>query len=181
MKDFLSNPFFRFISVACGLYLLWYVSYEFYLKPATFFDAAIIGNLVWLTEHFLQFLSFDLIVYESELYSNYVGIEGSPGVIVGAPCDGLILLVLFLVFVVSFPGSFKHKLWFVPLGMYSIHIINAIRITCLAIIVNYRPEWLQFNHDYTFTILVYAYVFFLWYLWVSYFSPLKKSLRVHEK
>ena len=27
------------------------------------------------------------------------------------------------------------------------------------------PEILDFNHTYTFTILVYGYVFYLWYLW----------------
>ena len=31
------------------------------------------------------------------------------------------------------------------------------------------PEWLKFNHDYTFTVLVYAVVFGLWYGWVRWF------------
>jgi hypothetical protein len=27
------------------------------------------------------------------------------------------------------------------------------------------PDWLEFNHDYTFTVLIYGLVFALWYLW----------------
>jgi hypothetical protein len=48
-------------------------------------------------------------------------------------------------------------------------------VAALAIIVDINPEWLDFNHDYTFTILVYAAVFALWYLWIEKFSPLKRK------
>ena len=42
--------------------------------------------------------------------------------------------------------------------------------TCNALAVD--PELLDFNHDYTFTIIVYAFVFMLWYIWIQRFSPL---------
>ena len=48
-----------------------------------------------------------------------------------------------------------------------IHLINAIRIVALAIIVDVNPDWLYFNHNYTFNIIVYSFVFILWYIWAK--------------
>ena len=31
----------------------------------------------------------------------------------------------------------------------------------------YRPEALAFNHDYTWTVLIYGFIFWLWYLWTE--------------
>jgi hypothetical protein len=53
--------------------------------------------------------------------------------------------------------------------------LNVLRIVALAIIMSVNEEWLAFNHDYTFTILVYAYVFALWMIWVQRFSPFAKK------
>ena len=174
MKGLLKNPLIRFIIYATSLYLLWYVLYEFYLKINTKFDDLVIDNLVFLTKKTLHLLGYNLVSYSETAFQNVVQIEDSLGVTVGAPCDGIVLLALFTVFIISFPGPWKHKLWFLPLGLIAVHLINVIRIVSLAIIVDINPAWLDFNHDYTFTIFVYAFVFFLWYIWVNRFSPLKK-------
>ena len=173
MKGVLKNPLFRFVLFASTLYLVWYVLYEFYIKIHTSFDEVVINNLVFLTKKFLHFLGYKLTSYSDAAYSSVVQIVDSLGITVGTPCDGIVLLALFTVFIIAFPGSWKHKLWFLPAGLISIHLINVLRIAALAIIVDINPAWLDFNHDYTFTILVYAYVFFLWYIWVNKFSPLK--------
>ena len=58
------------------------------------------------------------------------------------------------------------RLWYIPLGLALIHLSNLIRIASLVLILLYSPESLAFNHDYTFTIFVYAVIFALWYGWV---------------
>lgn len=175
MKGLLKNPLIKFILVATGLYLFWYILYEFYLKISTSFDNIVIDNLVFFTKKILLAFGYNLVSYSEIAYQNVVQIEDSLGVTVGAPCDGIVLLALFTVFILAFPGPWKHKIWFLPLGLISIHFINVLRIVSLAIIVDINPAWLDFNHDYTFTILVYAFVFFLWYIWVNKFSPLKNT------
>lgn len=134
-------------------------------------DEYVITNLIDITGAGLKCMGFDLIPYETERFANFVGIQGSIGLVVGAPCDGFILFILFFVFVIAYPGPIKHKLWFIPVGIASIHLINVIRLISLALIVNSSPESLNFHHDYTFTILVYLFVFFLWYIWVNKFAP----------
>ena len=40
-----------------------------------------------------------------------------------------------------------------------------VRVIVLARRQATSPEWLKFNHDYTFTVFIYGLVFALWYLW----------------
>jgi exosortase family protein XrtF len=170
------NPFFRFLVTSIGLYLGWYCIYEFYLHTQTSFDKVVIDGLVRWAEFTLRALGYPTTDYSTAdvVFREHIGIAGSKGVTIGAPCDGVVLYALFVFFVAAFPGPWKHKVWFIPFGAFSIFYLNVLRIAGLAIIMNINEEWLAFNHDYTFTVLVYAYVFALWMVWVQFFSPFAK-------
>lgn len=86
---------------------------------------------------------------------------------VGDSCNGLELFVLFAGFIICFPGNFKNKLLFISSGILAIHIVNSLRAAGLALNQYYHPQSLQFNHHYTFTMIVYAFIFYLWFLWVN--------------
>jgi exosortase family protein XrtF len=109
--------------------------------------------------------------YESFISDNAtirtVGIDGTHGLWIGDPCNGLTLFALFAIFIVAYPGPWKHKLWFIPVGITVIHFLNVMRITALCIIVMKRPEWLDFNHTYTFQLLMYGFIFGLWWIWIQ--------------
>lgn len=171
--SFLKNPVFRFLGLATSLYLLWYFSYEYYFKPHTLFDDYVIDSLVRWGERILKLVGYSISDYTTldGALRSHLGIEGSKGVSIGAPCDGAVLFALFIVFVISYPGPIRHKLWFIPVGLITIHFINVLRVVGLAVIVHINEDWLAFNHDYTFTLIVYAFVFFLWWLWIKKFSP----------
>jgi len=85
-------------------------------------------------------------------------------------CNGLILYVIFLIFMVSFPGPLKHKAWFIPLGLIIIYLSNLLRVVALVIIQIYAPDYLVFNHKYTFTMVIYGVIFLLWIIWVKMIS-----------
>jgi len=169
------NPFYRFLLQSSTLFLIWYVSYEFYLRDHTLLDEYVIDHLAGIAGFVLKALGYTLTEYPGLSYRNHIGIEGAPGVMIGAACDGLILFALFVVFIVSFPGQWKHRAWFMPMGVLIIHYLNALRIVALTIIISWNQSWLSFNHDYTFTILVYSLVFGLWWIWVKRFSTLPMS------
>ena len=151
------------------LYTGWYLVYQEWLKHTTKIDLAVIKNLESSAAFALNLLGYTLIE-ESEIESiRTIGIDGTHGLWIGDPCNGIILFALFTGFVLAYPGPWKKKLWFIPFGLITIHIINIARIMGLAMVVYHfpDPEVLDFNHTYTFTILVYSYVFFLWFLWAT--------------
>lgn len=156
---------------------MWFVVYEYYLNPHTLTDEYIIDNLADISKGILNFFGYEVTTEEGTVlgFRKYIGITGFMKLYIGAPCDGFTLFILFFSFIVAFPGSAIHKIWYIPAGLLLIHLINALRVVALVLIVKANPEWLSFNHDYTFTILVYAFVFLLWWIWVNKFSPLKKQ------
>lgn len=161
------NPFLKFVLTGTALYAVWYFSYEFFLKPYTALDETVIDYLTRGADFMLRSVGFETKYFADGVWRTHVAIAGSKGVTVGAPCDGIVLFALFTVFVLSFPGPWKHRAWFIPFGLLFIQLLNTLRIAALAWIVHYNEAWLAFNHDYTFTVFVYSVVFALWYVWVN--------------
>lgn len=161
----------RFLGIGLGGYLLWYVLYEYYLKGSTLLDEYLIHSMVETCEWSLRLLGYELYEFGTDALRWQLGIAGSEGVLqVGAPCDGLVLFALFSIFILSFPGPVRRKAWFIPVGVVLIHLSNLLRVTSLVILNYYWPEALAFNHDYTWTVLIYGFIFWLWYQWTHRFS-----------
>ena len=173
-KSLLKNKLVRFILTSFFLFVSWFLIYDFWLHPSGKADTFIINIIVHNSDWLLKMLQYETI--PTSLFGESirtVGIDGSHGVWIGDPCNGLTLFALFTGFVLAYPGPVKSKLWFIPLGILTIHILNVLRVTALAMIQNFSPDSLEFNHTYTFTIVVYSYVFYLWYLWSNKLSDVK--------
>ena len=158
----------RFLGLGLGIYLLWYVSYAYFLKDFTLLDECLIHSMVGVSEWVLRTLGFALYEVTTTELRWQLGIANSPGLLqIGEACDGLVLFVLFAAFIFAFPGSVRRKMWFIPLGILCIHLANLVRVVSLVMLNFYRPEWLAFNHDYTWTVLIYGFIFWLWYVWTE--------------
>ena len=166
----------RFLGFGLVGYLLWYVAYQYFLKDSTLLDEWLIHSMVLSVESVLRWMGFALYEVSTADFRWQVGIANSVGMLeIGAPCDGLVLFALFAVFVLAFPGPWRRKAWFIPVGIVAIHLANLLRVLSLVIINFYRPEALTFNHDYTWTVLIYGFIFWLWYLWTERFSRTDQS------
>ena len=174
----LKHPLTLFILKAAGLYFIWFVAYELYLHPEGTIDHFMIESLITQGSWVLDFLGFKGIQdHTLEGSMRTLGIDGTFGVWIGDPCDGIELFALFIGFLLAFPTNYKNLWWFLPLGVLAIHFLNLLRVVGLSILQYYKPELLEFNHTYTFTILVYGFVMFLWYIWASRFSGGKEILK----
>ena len=167
---------FRFFGLAFLAYVVWSVAYEQVLKPQTMLDEVVIEHMVASTEVAFHAMGWPVGTYPQPVtHRDRVGMAGHAGVQIGAPCDGVALFALFAIFILAFPGPFLRKLWFIPSGIALLHLANIGRVVVLARMQATAPEWLEFNHDYTFTVLVYGLVFALWYLWTVWGSPAAAS------
>jgi exosortase family protein XrtF len=163
-----------FIGIFLGLYLLWTILYYSLLQPWGKLDTLVINDSSLWSLFFLKHLGFQTFVGPSPTMRT-IGIDGTHGLWIGDPCNGLALFALFSTFIIAYPGNWKHKLWFIPAGITLIHAMNIIRITLLCIIVLKRPNWLEFNHTYLFQIIMYGFIFFLWFIWMKKFGNMKKN------
>lgn len=160
------NKIIRFFLYAAVLYLSWFLLYELLIKPRTAIDEKVIAMIVSHAAFLLKLFGYSTYRAIEEDDMQLLGIDGAHPIWIGTPCNALTLFAFFALFVIAFPGSTAKKLWFIPLGLAVIHLANLVRVVALVLISFYAPEYLAFNHTYTFTVLVYAIIFAMWMWWV---------------
>lgn len=174
-RAFARDPFYRFLLVGLGLYVGWYLLYAFVIHPWGVLDRAVIDALIHQAGWLLRALGYDLIPEppNAEMLRT-IGVQGGTLLWIGDPCNGVSLFAVYLIFLLAYPGPARHKLWFGVLGVLSIHLINLFRVAALCLITRIDYELLNFNHDYTFYVVVYGWVFLLWWIWVKRFGALAR-------
>jgi exosortase family protein XrtF len=175
--DIRSNAFVKFVLTAGALYLILYIIHQFLIKRYTFYDQKFIGSIIEASDFTLRLLGYKTFKVLQDRDMQVIGIDGSNGVWVGSNCNAISLFSLFSVFIIAYPGNQKDKLWYIPVGIVAVHILNIFRVVALAVIAYYSPQSLNFNHSYTFTLLVYAFIFLLWMIWVNKFSQKTRAVQ----
>lgn len=175
MKKIWDNPLYRFFILGIGMYLIWFSVYQFAIQPTQAINIAVSKNIVYSAEWLLNIIGIQSYI---DIESDHVviGVSGAypSGVWIGEPCNGIKLFGLFIVFILAYPGKWLNKLWFIPLGLFIIHFVNIIRVMALMWINYKNPAALDFNHNYTFTILVYSVIVILWLVWIKKYGNIKK-------
>lgn len=165
------------------LYLVWFLFYDVWLRnpkeknPTTeqalestsALDEWVVSKTSNATKIILEVLGHE--VFQDQ--NRTIGIVGSGGLWIGDSCNAITIIALFSGIILILSGIWWHKLIFILLGSLSIWLLNVFRMVFLAIINLESPELTEFNHTYTFTIIMYAYIIFLWYWWIKKFSELK--------
>jgi exosortase/archaeosortase family protein len=93
-------------------------------------------------------------------------------------CNGLELLALYVGLILCLPASPKRKLIYIFGGIAGIEVLNVLRCVGLVLVYLHEPEYLDFSHHYLFTLVVYAFIFWLWYLY-SRNPDFAKNLHLH--
>ena len=166
MKKLLSDPLVNFLFYGFSLYLIWLGLYEWWLHPLRLIDGVVINNTLFFSQKILEGMGYVVVRAGDRL----MYIQGTSGLFIGDSCNGISLFALFSIFIIAFPGRPIVKLFFIPMGVFLIHLLNVFRVVALAIIQTYSYEWTEFNHTYTFTIFIYSCIFVLWMIWVNKFS-----------
>jgi exosortase/archaeosortase family protein len=85
----------------------------------------------------------------------------------GESAAGLKQMCLFSLLIIFITGQWKHKAWFIPVGIVILHLTNVFRIICLVVIAMHWPQQIHYAHDNLLRILYYIVIFGLWVVWVE--------------
>ena len=131
-------------------------------------------NSLWV----LQNLTTCEITYDDATRTIWLG----PGAVyVSAGCSGFKQFLQWIVLMVFFPGPWKQKLWFIPLGLVMVHLVNIFRIDVLVIILDYYPQHWHFTHDWILRPFFYVVMFGMWVIWVErFYQPKKKTETINN-
>lgn len=145
--------------LAC--YVAWFLIYEGLIAPSGRIDE-------WLSLRVAAQVTglLNVLGIETFMLGRHVWIDGFVGVLVVDGCNGLSSLGLFSAFILAYPGSWRRRLWFIPLGLVAIHLVNVARIAGLLVVQARAPAMFDFSHQVGMTVIFYAAIFLLWVVWV---------------
>lgn len=164
----MKNHKLSFAIRALSLYLLWWFFYQVLQKPSAFLDQPVIHFQTKLAQYLLEYFNYVVHTQGEGNYMNTIWIEGSAfSLKVLDGCNALEILAIFSIFLLAYPTKLTHKLWIFP-GLLLLLLINVGRIIALVLVEYYASAWLDFNHKYTFTLLMYLIIIAMWYTWIKY-------------
>ncbi len=168
IKNFAKLPIWlQFVLNILILYGLWEIFYKF-LRDYYLVDYFYEQVIYFLSRLQLKLSGFLLTLfgYKVKIYCKVITINGSNGVLLDRGCLGRNVLGVFLGFIFAFPSMLKKKFWISVIGVVVFIILNVLRITALTIIDYCCPRYLDINHHYIFTIIVYSAIIVMWALWL---------------
>lgn len=89
-------------------------------------------------------------------------------------CNSISVIILFISFIIAFPGPLKKTLLFAVFGSLVIYFVNIFRIAFLTVALAKLPEQKELLHNLVFPAIIYGLVFLLWVIYVNYFSNFKE-------
>lgn len=154
------------------------ICYDFYLNNSGEEVDGMSAFVAQQAADLLQFMGYKAsIINPMGDKSSHLLIDGLARVKVIEGCNGLAVMILFVAFLLAFPGKLKTKLWYISVGLLLIYFFNVVRIATLG--------WTVFrfaNAGYSiykemFTVSIYFLVLLLWYFWVNKFGVVQHTAR----
>ena len=89
---------------------------------------------------------FEVLGQSTTLYDTTIYHPNGQGVRIVWGCNGIKQSFIFAMIMLFARGPFVHKMWFIPLGLMCVYLINILRLTFLAYIVRDYPDMFEFWH-----------------------------------
>ena len=161
-------------------YFILFVIYSLYLQNTqergdVFSCSPITTVVAEQTESVLTFLGYDAahMQHEEEMSVKLL-LNGHYTARVIEGCNSFSIIILFLSFIIAFPGRIKATIIYGLLGSLFIYGINILRIAFLTLMLYKYPDQQEFLHNLLFPAIIYGATFLLWVIWVQKFSNYKK-------
>lgn len=160
------------------LYLGWQATNYFPIAGliARLFDSAselLFNQSCWVLEHIfnIDIITKDHIIGLMNKHDTYSFINVAP------ECTSLKQWLHWLFLMLLFPGPWKHKLWYIPMGLVVIEFINVVRVVGISLCMIPFPNHFAFFHNYFFKTLFYLFIFIMWVVWVEKFLHKKEKIK----
>lgn len=82
-------------------------------------------------------------------------------------CSGDKQILQLALLLLIYPGRWRYKIWFIPLGIIIVHATNVLRIVLLSVVTIWRFEWMDIAHDLVLRGIFYVVIFGIWMLFVK--------------
>lgn len=143
------------------------LSVEFINSSANWLAVQVYQESKWIIELLgVNVTPFDELRIGGSLRHNvFYYAENNGYVSVNSSCSGLKQFYQWFFLMILFPGPWKQKIWFIPLGIIIIHGVNVFRIVTMVFVTINLPQYWDFIHDWILRPFFYVVMFTLWVWW----------------
>lgn len=156
-----------FMLITLAIHFCWrFWAYQLHYFPireamrsaGDFMAGVVFVQSAWFVEHVLNM--------KISTHSCTIQFAANNGTLtINSGCSGLKQFAQFALLMMLYPGPWKHKLWYIPVGIAIVHLTNLFRITGLSIVLVEWPWHWDFSHDYLFRPFFYVVIFLMWVIW----------------
>lgn len=166
LKEF--KPALLFVANFLAIYFIGNIIYGLFIESFQQVADPVTGWVTLQSADILNMLGAEVKTYADEMLPKvHILLENRTVLSVYEGCNGLNVIIIFVAFLFAYGGSTKSYLWFVPLGIVTIHFANLGRIVMLYYVAEFYPNFMYFTHKYLFTATIYVFVLALWYWWAT--------------
>jgi exosortase/archaeosortase family protein len=117
---------------------------------------------LWVDRHIL-----DISLQVTDQTMNF---DNGSWISVNGSCAGDKQILQFMLLLLIYPGPWKHKLWYIPMGMVIIHLTNVLRIVLLSLVSVNKPELWHLAHNTVLRGMFYVVILALWIVWIEWIN-----------
>lgn len=128
---------------------------------AAFYD--IVGNLLAAADSVI----LNLLKVRHLHDKRVIIVEGTNGIKFSDLCLGIAPMFIYSGIILAFGNNVQAKLWFIPLGLMLIFMINVFRLLALILIQAHYNSYFDFAHDYLYVVVTYSLIFVLVMWWMN--------------
>lgn len=140
-------------------------------KLFAYASALLFDQSTWTLEHIFK---FDFFTKGQSIW--FINNEGTYSAVSVAPeCTSLKQWMHWLFLMLLFPGPWKHKAWYIPLGLVIVELTNVVRVVGITLFLKFFPHHFELAHDYIFKVMFYVVIFLMWVIWTEKFLHPKKK------
>lgn len=177
IKEFCNNPknqalvdvglFLVLIFSFHILYVIWNEYMDYWPIKGTidklfaWASALLFDQSTWVLDRIFK---FDFVTQGQSIY--FINNEDAYSCVTVAPeCTSLKQWMHWLFLMLLFPGPWKHKAWYIPLGLVIVEFTNVVRIVGICLFLKPFPHDFALAHDVIFKIMFYVVIFLMWMVW----------------
>ena len=174
IKDLRGIALFMLITIVFHiiwkLFSGWFENTAVYIAMSDFTTSLVYYSSVWVNELLIggRMTRIDAS-FTMALESLTANGSVTRQLIVDHTCSGLKQFYQAFFLFLIYPGIARHKLWYIPMALVVMHVVNIFRIVALSFTMLYAYQHWDFVHDWVVRPLFYVVLFGLWVVWDKYF------------
>lgn len=155
----------RQLLLTCFLFLILVVGLNVIFRIPNSISLFVTKHLVLATANASAWL-INLVGIKAQINQNTIVLR-SRSLLVNLECTAIYLMILYGSFVLVYPAAWMKKAVGLVLGLLAIFVANILRLLLTAYVVEFKPQYFQYFHDYVWQIAFIIFVIFLWVVWIE--------------